>query len=106
MRLQFKSLILAFGIFPLLVLQANAQEKLVVRVDGLSCAYCAYSLEKALQKIDGVDKININLKEGTATLTLKEGVSIKDEVIEKTVKDSGFTPRSVKRQDESKHKNE
>jgi len=104
MRLQFKPLIIAFGIVSLLVMQANAQEKLVVRVDGLSCAYCAYSLEKSLQKIDGVDKISINLKEGTATLTLKEGVSIKDEVIEKTVKDSGFTPRSVKRQDEPKPK--
>jgi len=100
-----RSLIFALGMFPFLVLQAKAQEKLVVRVDGLSCAYCAYSLEKKLQELDGVEKIDINLKEGTATLTLKEGVSIKDEVIEKTVKDSGFTPRSVKRQDESTPKN-
>lgn len=105
MRLQLSSLIIAIGIFPLLVVQVNAQEKLIVRVDGLSCAYCAYSLEKKLQELDGVQKIDINLKAGTATLTLKEGVSIKDEVIEKTVKASGFTPRSVKRQDESKPEN-
>lgn len=85
--------------------RVHGQEKLVVRVDGLSCAYCAYSLEKKLQDLDGVDKISINLKEGTVTLILKEGVTIKDEVIEKAVKESGFTPRSVKKKDESKGKN-
>jgi len=102
MRLKFTSLILLFGILPLCFLQARAQDTLVVRVDGLSCAYCAYSLEKKLQELDGVDKIGINLKDGTATLTLKEGVAIKDKIIEKTVKESGFTPRSVKKKDESK----
>ncbi len=76
----------------------NAQEKIMVRVDGLSCAFCAYGLEKNLKELQGVEKVEINLKDGIATVIVKEGKSISDEIINNTVKDSGFTPRSIKKE--------
>lgn len=82
--------------------RVHAQEKLVVRVDGLSCAFCAYSLEKNLKELKGVKNVEINLKEGTATLTVHQGTEMKEEVIKQTVKDSGFTPRSVKKLERAK----
>lgn len=97
-----KTILLATVLLFLTSFRANAQEKLVVRVDGLSCAFCAYSLEKNLKELKGVKDVKINLKEGTATLTLNEGVEIKNEVIKQAVKDSGFTPRSVKKIDKVK----
>ena len=77
--------------------QAQAGEKIIVRVDGLSCAFCAYGLEKKLKELKGVEKVEINLKEGKVSLTLKEGETLKDETVKKAVKDSGFTPRDINR---------
>lgn len=79
-----------------------AGEEISVRVDGLSCAYCAYSLEKNLKELKGVEKVEINLKEGIALLTLKDGETIEDETIKQRVKDSGFTPRDITREHPAK----
>jgi copper chaperone CopZ len=76
----------------------HAREKIRVRVDGLSCAFCAYGLEKKLSELKGVDSVKINIKDGTALLTLEEGISITDDTIKQAVKDSGFTPREIKRE--------
>jgi mercuric ion binding protein len=77
--------------------EAAAREKLIVRVDGLSCAFCAYTLEKKLQNLEAVESVEINLTEGTASLLLKEGGQLADETINQAVDESGFTPRSIRR---------
>ncbi len=82
----------------------HAKEKIIVRVDGLSCAFCAYGLEKNLKELEGVEKVEINLNDGTASLIFQEGKTVTDETIKKTVKDSGFTPREIKRQQSTKKK--
>ena len=33
---------------------------LKLKIKGLDCANCANELERAIEKIDGVDKVNIN----------------------------------------------
>jgi len=76
----------------------SAKQKIVVRVNGISCAFCAYGLEKKLSELEGVEKVEINLKNGTAVLTVKEDKTITDETIKKTVKDSGFTPKEISRE--------
>ena len=81
----------------------QAKEKIVVRVDGLSCAFCAYGLEKNLKELEDVEKVEINLKDGTASLTVKEGKFITDDMIRNTVKNSGFTPREIKREKAAKN---
>lgn len=90
-------IILLAGVFLFSSSLLFAAEKVSVRVDGLSCAFCAYSLEKNLKEIEGVEKVEINLKDGIAVLTLKEDAVLDDEMIKKRVEDSGFTPREVKR---------
>ncbi len=77
---------------------AEGTEKIVIRVDGLSCPFCALGLEKNLKKIDGVTNVTIKLEKGIATLELKEGANPSDEEITKRVKDAGFTPREIKRE--------
>lgn len=71
--------------------------RLLVRVDGLSCAFCAYSLEENLKALEGVQEVEIDLKDGIASLTLSDGKSLSDEIINKAVEESGFTPRSITR---------
>ncbi len=80
----------------MLLTSAPAQvEKVTIRVDGLACPFCAYGLEKKLKKVEGVGKVEINVKEGVAALQNKKGKSIAVEDLESVVKDAGFTPRDV-----------
>ena len=67
-----------------------------VRVDGLSCPFCAYGLEKKMKGISGVGKVEINVKEGMATLTAGSGASVDIEVLEEAVSKAGFTPREIR----------
>ncbi len=76
----------------------HAKDKIRVRVHGLSCAFCAYGLEKKLSELKGVDSVKINIKDGSALLTLEEGKSIADDRIRQAVRDSGFTPREIRRE--------
>ncbi|MFQ6006303.1 MAG: heavy-metal-associated domain-containing protein [Woeseia sp.] len=66
-----------------------------MRVDGLACPYCAYGIEKYLRKIDGVEKIDIDLNNGLVTVNVSAGVTLTDAQMAKLFKDAGFTFRSM-----------
>lgn len=81
----------------------SAQEQVVqgktiyikIQVDGLSCPFCAYGLEKKLKELESARDIHIDVKEGYATLNvLKENQPGEDELKE-IVKKAGFTARSI-----------
>jgi copper chaperone len=66
-----------------------------MRVDGLACPYCAYGIEKNLKKIDGVNKIDVDLNNGLVTVNVAEGVTLTDTQMTKLFTDAGFTFRSM-----------
>ena len=66
-----------------------------VQVDGLSCPFCAYGLEKKLKKLEGVTKIEIDVENAFVLLTIKEGKTVTAEDIRQKVKDAGFTAREI-----------
>ena len=74
-----------------------------LQVDGLACPFCAYGLEKKLKKVEGVEKLTIDLESGRVHLTLKGDVKLGGEegpglvsLTRKAVKDGGFTVREVR----------
>ncbi len=67
----------------------------VMRVDGLACPYCAYGIEKKLNKVDGVEKIDVDLNKGLVTVTVADGVKLSDEQMTQLFNDAGFTYRSM-----------
>lgn len=69
-----------------------------IRVDGLSCPFCAYGLEKHLKKVAGVEGIEINMKSGKAIVHLKPGAQVDDAALKAAVKKAGFTARGITRQ--------
>ena len=66
-----------------------------MRVDGLACPYCAYGIEKNLKKIDGVEKIDVDLNNGLVTVNVAAGVTLTDSQMAKLFTDAGFTFRSM-----------
>ena len=66
-----------------------------VQVDGLSCPFCAYGLEKKLRKVDNVASLEIHVSEGLAVLNPKPGTSLDLAALEQAVRDGGFTPNGL-----------
>lgn len=86
-----KTLLVALLVlFPL----AGAAEvtQAVISVDGMSCPFCAFGVEKRLKTVNGTDEVTVDMKKGTATLVAEEGKSLEIGQIGKAVKAAGFTP--------------
>lgn len=66
-----------------------------VQVDGLSCPFCAYGLEKKLRKVRNVAGLEIRVSEGRAVITPVAGTGIDLADLEQAVRDGGFTPRGL-----------
>ena len=43
-------------------------EKVVIRVEGMSCSHCENSLKKAVGALDGVNGVTVDLKVKTVTV--------------------------------------
>ena len=94
-------LILAVLAFSLVPCPSWAQENtdktyIQIRVDGLSCPFCAYGLEKKLKKVDGAANLHIELEAGIVSLDVPADKRPTEESLRKVVTDAGFTPREIK----------
>ena len=65
-------------------------------VDGLSCPFCQYGVERHLKRIDAVEDIKVNIGDGRVDLILKPDAEISEEEIQKAIDDAGFTLRDIK----------
>lgn len=62
-----------------------------IEVAGLACPFCAYGIEKKLSAIDGVERVETNIKAGTVTVAMKDGATLDKATAERAVKSAGFT---------------
>lgn len=70
-------------------------EEISIRVDGLSCPFCAYGLEKKLKRLEGAESIHIDIDLGIARIRLHEGKKIEEKDLKKAVEDAGFSAREI-----------
>ncbi len=67
----------------------EGNEKLIIPVQGMSCASCVQKIETALQRTPGVVSVGVNFATEKATVTyLSPQVSIRD--LKKVVRDTGY----------------
>ncbi|MCF6324012.1 MAG: heavy-metal-associated domain-containing protein [Gammaproteobacteria bacterium] len=78
------------------LLAAGTQYNL--RVDGLSCPFCAYGIEKKLIRTEGVESVAFDLEKGLVIVKVEEGVALTEGQLKQLVDDAGFTLRSVSEQ--------
>jgi copper chaperone CopZ len=57
---------------------------------------CAYAVRGALQKFSGVEKVEVSLNKGLATVTLKAGNTVRLPDVWETVRKNGFTPKETR----------
>ncbi|MDT8408800.1 MAG: heavy-metal-associated domain-containing protein [Wenzhouxiangellaceae bacterium] len=71
-----------------------ADNQYLLGVDGLACPFCAYGIEKRLNKIDGVTEIYVDVADSVVRVTLQEGKTLSEEQARQAVNEAGFTLRS------------
>ena len=66
---------------------SNSSVHQVIFVDGMTCSHCEESVNKTLLKIDGVDSVNANAKDGVVNFS---GKNYSIDEIKKNILDLGF----------------
>lgn len=88
-------LTVGMAVFTLWVTAVAAQEPAPItyqiQVNGLSCPFCAYGIEKQVTAIEGVDEIALDLKGGLLTVTMEEGAILEQLTASRAVERAGFT---------------
>lgn len=59
-------------------------------INGMMCAHCKATVEKALAAVEGVSACTVDLEAKTATITLNADIA--DEVLFEAVKAKRFSP--------------
>lgn len=66
----------------------------VLGVDGLACPFCAYGIEKRLNKVDGVTDVQVDVGESVVHVTMQEDKVLTEDRARQAVDEAGFTLRS------------
>lgn len=95
--MHMRSLLLLLVINLASPLSALADEALWIKQTayGMDCAPCAYAVEKALGRLDGVSAVEVSLENGNATLSLIAEAEPDMIEIREIIKRSGFTPQAA-----------
>lgn len=62
-----------------------------IEVAGLACPFCAYGIEKKLNAVDGVERLETNIKDGTVIVTMEDGAALDEATAGRAVREAGFT---------------
>lgn len=69
----------------------------ILKVDGLTCPFCAYGLEKRLKELSAVDAVLILVSDGLVQLRLTEDTRLEDKDLASVVDRAGFTLTEIQR---------
>ena len=61
-----------------------------LKVTGLTCSMCSFSVQKGLEKVQSIKSIEPNLEETTFEITFKDDIFIDFNLIENAILDAGF----------------
>jgi len=90
--------VLGFFIITLIFFQPAFAEinSVEMQVDGMTCPFCVYGIEKKLEALGEVKDASSNLKTGIVDIILTEDKSLDIERLNEAIRESGFTPGRIK----------
>ena len=62
-----------------------------LKIEGMMCQHCVAHVTKALQGVEGVENVEVNLKKKTATLTTE----VDNETLVKVIEAAGYTVKKI-----------
>jgi len=71
------------------VAQPNRQQTVTLNIENMTCAMCTITIKKALQKVEGVQKVTVDYDSKTAVVTF-DGIKTDSAVLIKATTDAGY----------------
>lgn len=68
---------------------SNNQEKIVLKVSGMSCKHCVQHVEKALQQSEGVISARVDLDVEKAYVSF-DPAALSEETVLQVIRDTGY----------------
>lgn len=59
-----------------------------ITIEGMSCNHCVMAVTRALEGIDGIKNVKVNLKKGRATFDEQSPIDMK--IIQERIEDAGY----------------
>jgi copper chaperone len=69
-------------------------EKIVLKIDGMTCGHCVGKVEKSLKSLPGVEVAKVDLKKGTAKVKYDDSKQTIDKLNE-AVREAGYESEST-----------
>ena len=63
-----------------------------LKIEGMMCMHCVANVKKALENIEGVDKVELSLEDKIATFSAQE---VSDDIIKQAIVDAGYQPMEI-----------
>lgn len=67
----------------------SASETIQFKIEGMDCAHCVSTIEKAVGALPGVDSVKVSLADNSAIVRLDPSQTAQDAVFE-AVEDAGY----------------
>lgn len=71
-----------------------------VDVEGMNCPFCAYGIEKQFKRLEGVEKVEVDLAHGQFWLKVDDAITVSEETVSNIVRDAGFTFKGLTQHEE------
>jgi len=72
--------------------EINGMKK-TLKIEGMMCQHCVAHVTKALQSVEGVTSVDVNLKKKTAVVEL--GVAVSDETLTAAITEAGYEVKKI-----------
>jgi copper chaperone CopZ len=72
-------------------------ETIIANVNGMVCAMCVTGIEKSFRKVTAVDVVKVDLETKRVTLRTKDGQSLDDATVTKTIVNAGYAVTAITR---------
>ena len=71
----------------------DMKNSVTLKIEGMMCQHCVAHVTKALQDIDGVDSVEVNLKKKTAVVELCKEVT--EETFRSVITEAGYEVKKI-----------
>jgi Cu+-exporting ATPase len=84
------------------IADAETTKRVVMPIEGMTCASCSARIEKVVGRLDGVRTVAVNLATEKADVVYEPSL-IRLSAIKKAISDAGYTPREVDASEATDH---
>jgi len=81
--------------------EVSSTDQIKIEVAGMVCAFCAQGIKSGLSKHSSIENTDVSLAEKLVTITLKQGMQIKDEEITEIITNSGYNVVEINRSEQA-----